>query len=69
LLSNIRKYVKPKLISRQNKNMTQQHNWRKSSSSPRKAIIMPLTTSQHSFAAIWQKKKVPKQKNLRVGNR
>jgi hypothetical protein len=29
LLSNIRKYVKPKPISRQNKNLTQQHNWKK----------------------------------------
>ncbi len=29
-----RKYVKPKPISRQNQKLTQQHNWKKSSSSP-----------------------------------
>jgi hypothetical protein len=39
LLSNVRKYVKPKPISRQNKKLTQQHNWRKISSSPRKASV------------------------------
>jgi hypothetical protein len=31
--------VKPKPISRQNKKLTQQHNWKKGSSSPRKASV------------------------------
>ncbi len=39
LLSSIRKYVKPKSISRQNQKLTQQHNWKKSSSSPCKASV------------------------------
>jgi hypothetical protein len=39
LLSGVRKYVKPKPISRQNQKLTQQHNWKKSSSSPRKASV------------------------------
>jgi hypothetical protein len=30
-------YVKPKPISRQNKKLKQQHNWKKGSSSPREA--------------------------------
>ncbi len=34
MLSNVRKYVKPKPISCQIKKLTQQHNWKKSSSSP-----------------------------------
>jgi hypothetical protein len=39
LLSSVRKHVKPKPISRQNQKLTQQHNWKKSSSSPRKASV------------------------------
>ena len=39
LLSSVRKYVKPKPISHQNQKLTQQHNWKKSSSSPRKASV------------------------------
>ncbi len=44
LLSSVRKYVKPKPISRQNQKLSQQHNWKKSSSSPRKAsVFVPLS--------------------------
>jgi hypothetical protein len=39
MLSSLRKYVKPKPISRQNQKLTQQHNWKKSSSSPREASV------------------------------
>ncbi len=39
MLSSVHKYVKPKPISRLNKKLTQQHNWKKSSSSPRKASV------------------------------
>jgi hypothetical protein len=47
LLSSIRKYVKSKPISRQNQKLTQQHNWKKSSSSPREASV-PGGTHQGS---------------------
>jgi hypothetical protein len=44
LLSSIRKYVKPKPISHQNQKLTQQHNWKKNSSSPRKpSVLKPLS--------------------------
>jgi hypothetical protein len=39
LLSSVRKYVKQKPIFRQNQKLTQQHNWKKSSSSPREASV------------------------------
>jgi hypothetical protein len=39
MLSSVRKYVKPKPISCQNQKLTQQHNWKKSSSSPREANV------------------------------
>jgi hypothetical protein len=39
MLSNVRKYVKPKPISCQNQKLTQQHNWKKSSSSLRAASV------------------------------
>ena len=39
MLSNVRKYVKPKSISHQNKKLTQQHNWKKGSSSPREVSV------------------------------
>ncbi len=39
MLSSVRKYVKPKSISCQNRKLTQQHNWKKSSSSPREASV------------------------------
>ncbi len=39
MLSNVRKYVKPKPISRQNKKLTQQYKGEKSSSSPRAASV------------------------------
>ncbi len=37
MLSSVRKYIKPKPISRRNQKLTQQHHWKKSSSSPREA--------------------------------
>ncbi len=44
LLSNICKYIKSKPISHQNQKLTQQHNWKKSSSSPREAsVFVPLS--------------------------
>jgi hypothetical protein len=39
MLSSVRKYVNPKPISRQNQKLTQQHNRKKSSSSPREASV------------------------------
>ncbi len=39
MLSSVCKYVKPKPVSRQNQKLTQQHNWKKSSSSPCKASV------------------------------
>ncbi len=45
LLSSVRKYVKPKPISRQNQKLTQQHNWKESSSSPREASVLVLCPS------------------------
>ncbi len=39
MLSSVRKYVQPKPISHQNQKLTQQHNWKKSSSSPREASV------------------------------
>jgi hypothetical protein len=38
----VRKYVKPKPISRQNQKLTQQHNWKKSSSSPHAVSVLVL---------------------------
>jgi hypothetical protein len=40
MLSNVRKCVKQKPISRQNNKLTQQHNWKKSSSSPRAVSVL-----------------------------
>jgi hypothetical protein len=34
-----RPHVKPKPVSRQNKKLKQQHNWKKGSSSPREASV------------------------------
>ncbi len=49
------KKVKPKPISRQNQKLTQQHNWKKCSSSPRAASVLytyfsfrSVTTNNHS---------------------
>jgi hypothetical protein len=39
LLSGVCKYVKPKPISCQNQKLTQQHNWKKCSSSSREASV------------------------------
>jgi hypothetical protein len=33
-------FPKPKPISHQNKKLTQQHNWKKGSTSPRKASVL-----------------------------
>ncbi len=38
MLSNIRKYVKPKPISRQNQKLTQQHNWKKTFLQPMRSV-------------------------------
>ncbi len=38
----MRKYVRPKPISRQNQKLTQQHYWKKGSSSPGKASVFVL---------------------------
>ncbi len=60
LLSNVRKYVKPKPISCQNKKLTQQHNWKKSSSSPRTASAFGLCPSfclsVRAKRGIWSKR-------------
>jgi hypothetical protein len=40
MLSSVHKYEKPKPISLQNQKLTQQHNWKKSSSSPREASVL-----------------------------
>jgi hypothetical protein len=42
MLSSVRKYVKPKSISRQNQKLTQQNNWKKSSSSPHEASVYDI---------------------------
>jgi hypothetical protein len=60
LSSNVRKCVKPKPISHQNKKLTQQHNWKKSSSSPRAASVFGLCLSfclsVRAKRGIWSKK-------------
>ncbi len=56
MLSSIRKYVKPKPISRQNQKLTQQHNWKKSSSSPRKASVLYSFTECKIFRSVWNMK-------------
>ncbi len=55
LLSRVCKYVKPKPISRQNQKLTQQHNWKKSSSSPCKASVCAwVSPSVSLWGSFWQ---------------
>jgi hypothetical protein len=47
MLSSVQKYVKQKPISCQNQKLTQEHNWEKSSSSPRKASLFYVGDFEH----------------------
>ncbi len=49
------KYVKPKPISRQNQKLTQQHNWKKSSSSPCAASVCAYGTGTHHLKVLGRK--------------
>ncbi len=62
MLSNARKYVKPKPISCQNKKLTQQHNWKKRVLEPMcsKCICSSVSHSVHGWVrakrGIWRKR-------------
>jgi hypothetical protein len=47
LLNSVRKYVKPKPISRQNQKLTQQHNWKKVTPANAKRVYLFLHLSFH----------------------
>ncbi len=60
MLSSVRKYVKPKPFARQNQKLTQQHNWKKSSSSPREASVPGETVGYPAQPGlIWRNRRLP----------